>query len=61
MGQYNKNNTTNTTSVANNFFVDKCEINNNAYYQYGCATYALTNKNPDGEGTYWKDFLNSAK
>ncbi len=28
-----------------------------SYLGYGCTEYALVNKNPDGEGNYWNDFL----
>lgn len=28
------------------------------YLGYGCTEYALLNKNPDGAGNYWYDFLN---
>lgn len=28
-----------------------------SYLGYGCTEFALINKNPDGEGNYWRDFL----
>lgn len=30
-----------------------------AYLGYGCTEYALLNKNPDGNGDYWYNFLNT--
>ena len=27
------------------------------YLGYGCTGYAVMNKNPDGDGDYWHDFL----
>ena len=61
MGQDNKNNTTNNTSATGNFFYKDCKVNTSERYQYACAAYALADKNPEGDGDYWNDFLKSAK
>ena len=34
---------------------------NDIYVGYGCTGYALMNKNPDGDGDYWYNFLKTAK
>ena len=33
-------------------------LSEDSYLGYGCTEYALINKNPDGDGNYWNDFLN---
>lgn len=62
MGQDHKNNSTNSTSFSGNFFYENCKVaSNSEIQQFGCAAYALADKNPEGEGDYWNDFLKSAK
>lgn len=34
---------------------------NNNYVGFGCSEYALIDKNPDGDGDYWYDFLQKTK
>ena len=56
MGQDHKNNSTNSTSFSGNFFYENCKVaSNSEIQQFGCAAYALADKNPEGEGDYWND------
>ena len=65
MGQPHKNNPTSTTvqdGTSNNFFVtgpNYCKSSSSVTNQAACAYYALQDKNPQGEGNYWQDFLGS--
>ncbi len=62
MGQDNKNNVSGEVGTASaNFFSKECRVNTSEYRQFGCAAYALADKNPEGEGDYWNVFLKSAK
>ena len=62
MGQDNKNNVSGEVGAAtSNFFSKECRVNTSEYRQFGCAAYALADKNPEGDGDYWNDFLKSAK
>lgn len=47
---------TKTTSVASNFFLDKsyCGGSKN---NYSCAYWAILDKSPKGNGSYWRDYL----
>ena len=63
MGQPHPQNTTNTTNWFNNAFIDTCKstITDMPRDSYGCAYWALLNKNPnypnDSTKNYWNDFL----
>ena len=65
MGQPHKNNPTSTTvqdGTSNNFFVtgpNYCKSSSSVTNQAACAYYALQDKNPQGEGNYWQEFLGS--
>ena len=64
MGQENKNNYTQTSNGGNQAFVpseDYCKYNESQKSQYACASFALADKNPEGEGNYWNDFLKNIK
>ena len=58
MGQSHANNTasaggTNPTIMGS----ERCRVNQSNYYSLSCAYYAVSDISPDGDGTYWKDFL----
>lgn len=63
MGQPHKNTTSDTylgDHGSVNFFVtgkDYCKSTSAVANQGACAYYAMQNKNPQGEGNYWQDFL----
>lgn len=65
MGQPHKDNPASTTvqdGTSNNFFVtgpNYCKSSSSVTNQAACAYYALQDKNPQGEGNYWQDFLGS--
>ena len=65
MGQEHKNNPETTISGANSVFVPASEyckkISDDSVRQYSCAFFALADKNPEGEGDYWHDFLRKTK
>ena len=64
MGQEHKNNPELSTGGGNSAFVPAenwCKSTTSSLEQYSCAAYALADKNPEGEGDYWNDFLKSAK
>lgn len=46
--------------MSSNFFVtgtNYCKSSSNVANQAACAYYAIQDKNPQGEGNYWQDFL----
>ena len=64
MGQEHKNNSVTTTSGGNSAFVpasEYCRQTTDPVRQYSCAYFALADKNPEGNGDYWNDFLKNKK
>ena len=64
MGQEHKNNSATTTSGGNSAFVpasEYCRQTTDPVRQYSCAYFALADKNPEGNGDYWNDFLKNKK
>lgn len=67
MGQPHKDNPTSTVvndSTSTNFFVtgsNYCKSTSSVTNQAACAYYALQDINPQGEGTYWRDFLGKSR
>lgn len=60
MGQAHPNNQNSNSLTNNNSFVtgsEFCRPTDNYRYQATCSYYAIADKNPQGNGNYWQDFL----
>ena len=60
MGQTHPNNQNSNSLTNTNTFVtgsEFCRPTDNYRYQATCSYYAIADKNPQGNGSYWQDFL----